>query len=72
MDILKVLDTCRNIGTILKTARVIQSNISAEELHQKSGIAESTILKIENGGDAKFSTILKLFDTLNKIVKKGE
>ena len=38
--------------------------VKAKELSRLSGVSETTISKIKNGADARFSTIAELFDAM--------
>lgn len=63
-----------DIGISLKTARIIDADISRRELYERSGVAESTIADIEEGKDSRLSTINKLCDALGYkiiILRKG-
>jgi transcriptional regulator with XRE-family HTH domain len=58
-------ETCREIGTNLRSARRLQ-NITQKELSLRTGIIQANISRIENGrGNPSLRTILRLAEALN-------
>ncbi len=54
----------RELGERIRQHRIAME-LTQEDLAQKSGISLSTLKRIENGEDSKFSNIIKLLKEMN-------
>jgi predicted transcriptional regulator len=55
-----------NIGLALKVGRAAMG-LSAKDLARLSGVAQPTIVRVENGSNPTLDTINKLFAALDKV-----
>ena len=55
-----------NIGLALKIGRAAMG-LTAKELAARSGVAQPTIARAENGGNPTLETINKLFKAMDKV-----
>lgn len=75
MSELSELEVLEEIGGRIRNLR-IQKNMTQEELAKKSGISFTTLNRIENGEDTKFSTLVRILiqlgldDNLDHLVPK--
>ncbi len=54
------------LGQRLRRAR-LRENLSQARLVQEAGIGESTLRKLEQGGDVQLSTLIDLLRALNRL-----